>query len=116
MDQADALARICADTRAETARRQHATPLATLRTRIVANADTPRGFAHALRQAAAAHGYGLIAEIKKASPSGGLIRPDFDPPAYAAFPRRYRASHRRPRRRAPAGAAQGLHARPLADL
>jgi indole-3-glycerol phosphate synthase len=83
MDQADALARICADTRAETARRQHATPLATLRTRIVANADTPRGFAHALRQAAAAHGYGLIAEIKKASPSGGLIRPDFDPPALA---------------------------------
>jgi len=83
MDQPDALARICADTRAETARRQHATPLATLRARIAATPDTPRGFAHALRQAATAHGIALIAEIKKASPSGGLIRPDFDPPALA---------------------------------
>ena len=83
MDQADALARICADTRAETARRQHATSLATLRARIATTPDAPRGFARALRQAAAAHGLGLIAEIKQASPSGGLIRPQFDPPALA---------------------------------
>ena len=83
MDKADTLARICADTRAETARRQHATGLTTLRARIAANADAPRGFARALRQAAAARGVGLIAEIKKASPSGGLIRPEFDPPALA---------------------------------
>jgi indole-3-glycerol phosphate synthase len=83
MDQADALARICADTRIETAHRQRETSLAALQTRIAANADTPRGFARALRQAAASRGFGLIAEIKKASPSGGLIRPDFDPPTLA---------------------------------
>ncbi len=78
----DVLARICADTLKEMARREAARPLAEVEA-AAAEASPPRGFAEALRRASATAGYGLICEIKKASPSKGLIRPDFDPPSLA---------------------------------
>jgi indole-3-glycerol phosphate synthase len=80
----DVLARICADTRAAVAEAKTRTSLETLRAQIAArNGDAPRGFGSALKESVAQGRYGLIAEIKKASPSGGMIRPDFDPPALA---------------------------------
>jgi len=75
----DVLARICAATRAEIATRKANTSLDTLRHRIAAQADPPRGFGRAIKHATGAGHYGLIAEIKRASPSGGVIRPDCDP-------------------------------------
>jgi indole-3-glycerol phosphate synthase len=81
--QSDVLARICADTRAAVAGARVRTSIETLRHEIGMRNDPTRGFGSALKEAVAAGRYGLIGEIKQASPSGGLIRPDFEPPALA---------------------------------
>jgi indole-3-glycerol phosphate synthase len=74
----DVLERICAAKRLDVEDRRQALPMAELERRL-ALASPVRGFRHALEATIAEGRFALIAEIKKASPSKGLIRADFMP-------------------------------------
>jgi len=78
----DVLTRICDEKRSLVADRKRQRSEQQLREQAQRQ-SAPRGFRRALERRASAEGWALICEIKKASPSKGLIRADFDPPSLA---------------------------------
>lgn len=78
----DTLAKICNDKREYVAQCKELVSFAKIEKRA-SEAPRPRGFADRLQKVVATGGTGLIGEIKKASPSKGLIREDFAPAAIA---------------------------------
>jgi len=85
MSTPDILQKIFAHKRSEVAAARAAAPLAEMKARLGDREDQPRGFERALRNAALSGWTPVIAEVKKGSPSKGVIRPDFDPLEIAAI-------------------------------
>jgi len=79
MSTPDILKKIVDHKRQEVAAAILARPLKEMKSRVSDREDQPRGFERALRDAAASGWTAVIAEVKKGSPSKGVIRPDFDP-------------------------------------
>lgn len=75
----DILQTIVAHKRDEVAAAKAAFPLSRLQNRLALVEDQPRGFLRALRAMQESGGTAIIAEVKKGSPSKGVIREDFDP-------------------------------------
>ncbi len=82
LDTPDVLKKILARKAEEVAERSQRLELPAIAVEA-AQAPAPRGFTAALQRRIEAGGAGVIAEIKRASPSKGIIREDFDPPAIA---------------------------------
>lgn len=78
-DTPDILKKIVAHKQEEVAAAKSAASIHDLKARIGDLEDVPRGFERHLREAVASSWTAIIAEVKKGSPSRGVIRPDFDP-------------------------------------
>lgn len=91
-DTPDILKKIVAHKREEVAAAKAKFPMARLRQRLELVEDQPRGFARALRVMHEAGGTAVIAEVKKGSPSKGVIRADFDPIAIAEIYQKHGAT------------------------
>lgn len=75
----DVLARICGRTKLEVEHRSTLLTLKEISAKVQEQKDAPRGFGRALKEKAADRAVGLIAEIKKASPSAGILQEHYDP-------------------------------------
>src|SRR5512141_3085230 len=82
-DTPDILKKIVDYKRGELAAAKAEVPLAELKVLLGELEDRPRGYIRALHDASASGWTAIIAEVKKGSPSKGIIRPDFDPLAIA---------------------------------